>query len=78
MVQQRKSHRFYIDSVLEGNFLNNEKFLVKDISQDGLNLISNFLPFIGGTYRLKIKHKAGTMVIEFQVLHVEDAGYNAK
>jgi hypothetical protein len=79
MERKRKSQRYYLDSQVAGNFKNNERFVIKDLSEEGLQLTSNFSPIIGSKYRLTVRNRKGeTIELEFQVVRVETGGFNAK
>ena len=41
---------------MTGEFLNREEFLIKNISMGGFNLISNYPPIIGDSYRSLIRY----------------------
>lgn len=76
--QKRKNHRYHPGVTVVGNFGNRERFIIEDISADGLKLVSNFSPIIGSRYAVRLNHKGVSRDIAFKVTHVEQAGYNSK
>jgi len=75
--QKRKSHRYHPGGSVVGNFGNRERFVLEDISVDGLKLVSNFAPIIGSRYAVRLTQNGITRDIAFKVTHVEQAGYNS-
>lgn len=76
--QKRKSHRYHPSGTVVGNFGNQERFVIENISIDGLKLVSNFSPIIGSRYAVRLMHKNVPRDIAFKVTHVEQAGFNPK
>jgi len=51
-MEKRKSTRFNALNEMKGKLYNVVNFLVKNISKEGVNLISNFQPIIGSLYKI--------------------------
>jgi hypothetical protein len=75
MDQKRKTHRYFLSGEVIGNFANNEKFVLNNLSVEGLQLASNFSPLIGSRYTLKLNHNKEDREFQFQVTHVETGNY---
>jgi hypothetical protein len=76
MGQQRRNQRFLVANALNGTFLNREKFLIKDISYDGMHLLSNFSPIIGSNYLVTVTDSGKTQRLELLVVRVNAGSYN--
>lgn len=51
-MEKRKNNRFNVLNEMKGKLYNVLNFLVKNISKEGLNLISNFQPIIGSSHKI--------------------------
>jgi hypothetical protein len=51
-MEKRRSDRINALNEMKGKLFNLVNFLVENISREGLNLISNFQPVIGSTYKI--------------------------
>lgn len=51
-MEKRKNNRFNALNAMKGKLYNVVNSLVKNISKEGLNLISNFQPTIGTTHKI--------------------------
>jgi len=56
---------FEVKSEVRGHFQNRERFVIKNVSLGGFNLLSNFLPTIGLEYPIYIEYGDGQQ--EFRV-----------
>lgn len=75
--KRRKDHRLYVEYNIVGMFKNQEKFLLKDINSEGLQLIVGFSPLIGSKYTLTLKDKDRSEDFFIKVVRVGSGGYNA-
>lgn len=51
-MEKRKSARFDVSREMKGKLLNVVSFVANNISSEGINLVSNFQPVIGSTYKI--------------------------
>jgi hypothetical protein len=75
--KRRKNQRFHMDDNFVGTFKNREKFLLKDINFQGLQLVAGFSPLIGAKYTLTLENKDQSEDFNVKVVRVEPGGYNA-
>jgi hypothetical protein len=79
MEQKRKYERFdpavqingyfELTKKLTGEFHNHEKFLIKNISLGGINLISNYQPTIGKPYQIFINYDQQKHEFKVNIIH---------
>jgi hypothetical protein len=79
MVERRKEPRFdplfelvgsfFLKDEITGSFKNEEKFIVKNISLRGINIISNFLPKKGTHYSIFLEYEGQKQEFEIKVIH---------
>jgi len=87
MEQKRKYERFdlaiqingyfELNKEVSGEFRNREEFLIKNISLNGFNLISNYAPAIGNPYQIFInygqqKHEFMVNILHSRILRFQD------
>lgn len=87
MEQKRKYERFdpaiqingyfELNKEVRGEFRNREEFLIKNISLNGFNLISNYAPAIGNPYQIFInygqqKHEFMVNILHSRILRFQD------
>ena len=75
--KRRKDQRFHMGHNFVGTFKNKEKFLLKDINFEGLQLVAGFSPLIGAKYTLTLRDSDQSEDFNIKVLRVEPGGYNA-
>lgn len=51
-MEKRKSARFDVSREMKGKLLNVVGFVANNISSEGINLVSNFQPVVGSTYKI--------------------------
>lgn len=51
-MEKRKSARFDVSREMKGKLLNVVSFVANNISAEGINLVSNFQPVVGSTYKI--------------------------
>jgi hypothetical protein len=79
-MEKRKSDRFNALEEMKGKLYNVVNFLVKNISKDGLNLISNFQPIIGSTYKMFLfnTNDSSQQDFEIEINRAQVESFNAK
>ena len=78
MGQKRDNQRYELKAELSGKFQNDEIFIVKDISFNGISLISTFSPDIGDKYKLYINSKNKNYEIDIEITRNKVIGFNSK
>ena len=66
-MEKRKSNRFNALDEMKGKLLNVVVFMVKNISKEGLNLISNFQPIIGSSYKIFLFNTTDSSQQDFEI-----------
>ncbi len=66
-MEKRRNKRISALNEMKGKLYNVVNFLVENISQDGLNLVSNFQPVIGATYKIFLINTAGACQHDFEI-----------
>ena len=66
-MEKRKSNRFNALNEMNGKLYNVVNFLVKNISIEGLNLVSNFQPSIGSSYKIFLFNTADDSQQDFEI-----------
>jgi len=66
-MEKRRSQRISAMNEMKGKLYNVVNFLVQNISQDGLNLVSNFQPVIGATYKIYLISTACASQHDFEI-----------
>ncbi|HOW44113.1 MAG TPA: hypothetical protein PK919_02950 [Candidatus Aminicenantes bacterium] len=51
-MEKRKSARFDVSREIKGKLLNVVSFVANNISREGINLVSNFQPVVGSSYKI--------------------------
>lgn len=79
MVERRRESRFNplyelvgsfnLKNEITGSFQNKEKFIVRNISLRGLNIISNFSPRKGSHYSIVIEYEGRLQEFEIKVVY---------
>jgi len=79
-MEKRKNARFDALQEMKGKLYNVVSFLVNNISIDGLNLVSNFQPVIGSSYKIYLTHnQAGSQQdFEIEITRAEVATFDSK
>jgi hypothetical protein len=66
-MEKRKSNRFNALDEMKGKLYNVVNFLVKNISKEGLNLISNFQPVIGSAHKIILFNTTNDSQQDFEI-----------
>jgi hypothetical protein len=66
-MEKRKSNRFNALNEMKGKLYNVVNFLVKNISKEGLNLISNFQPIIGSSHKIFLFNTTDGSQMDFEI-----------
>ena len=66
-MEKRKSNRFNALNEMKGKLYNVVNFLVKNISKEGLNLISNFQPVIGSSHKIFLLNTTDGSQQDFEI-----------
>ena len=66
-MEKRKNNRFNALNEMKGKLYNVVNFLVKNISKEGLNLISNFQPIIGSSYKIFLFNTTDGNQLDFEI-----------
>jgi hypothetical protein len=79
-MEKRKSNRFNALNEMKGKLYNVVNFLVKNISKEGLNMISNFQPVIGSNYKIYIFNTTDSSQqnFEIEINRAQVESFNAK
>jgi hypothetical protein len=79
-MEKRRNTRFDVLHDLKGKLLNVVSFLVKNISLNGINMVSNFQPVIGSHYKMfLVKNINGEqMEFEIEISRAEVEAFDAK
>ena len=78
MGQKRDNQRYVLKSELNGKFQNDEIFIVKDVSFDGISLLSVFSPDIGDKYKLYINNNDKVYEVNIEITRNKVVGFNSK
>jgi len=78
MGQKRDSQRYNLKAELNGKFQNDEIFIVKDVSFDGISLLSVFSPDIGDKYKLYINNNDKVYEVNIEITRNKVVGFNSK
>jgi len=60
---------FELTNEVTGEFLNHEEFAIKNISMGGVNLLSNYPPFIGNSYQVLIHYGGEKHAFTIKIVH---------
>ncbi len=66
-MEKRKNTRFDVSQVMKGKLLNVVSFVANNISVEGINLVSNFQPVIGSTYKIYLMHSRDNIQQDFEI-----------
>lgn len=66
-MEKRKNSRFDVSLVMKGKLLNAVSFVANNISLTGINLVSNFQPVIGSTYKIYLMHNRDNIQQDFEI-----------
>jgi hypothetical protein len=79
-MEKRKNNRFNALNEMKGKLYNVVNFLVKNISKEGLNLISNFQPIIGSSYKIFLFNTTdgSQQDFEIEINRAQVESFNAK
>ncbi len=66
-MEKRKNTRFDVSQEMKGKLLNVVSFVANNISVDGINLVSNFQPVIGSTYKIYLMHNRDNIQQDFEI-----------
>lgn len=66
-MEKRKSNRINALNEMKGKLYNVVNFLVKNISKEGLNLISNFQPVIGSSHKIFLFDTSNDSQLDFEI-----------
>ncbi len=78
MGQKRDNQRYELKAELNGKFQNDEIFIVKDVSFNGISLLSVFSPDIGDKYKLYINNNDKLYEIDIEIIRNKVVGFNSK
>jgi hypothetical protein len=79
-MEKRKSARVDASQDIKGKLLNVVSFIANNVSLDGINLVSNFQPVIGSSYKIYLVHtREGTQQeFEIDINRAEVAAYDSR
>jgi len=66
-MEKRKNTRYDVLQEMKGKLYNVVSFLVNNISIDGVNLVCNFQPVIGSTYKIYLIPNSGGSQQDFDI-----------
>jgi hypothetical protein len=66
-MEKRKNARFDVSQEMKGKLLNVVSFVANNISVEGINLVSNFQPVIGSTYKIYLMHSRDNIQQDFEI-----------
>ena len=66
-MEKRKNARFDVSAEMKGKLLNVVSFVANNISVEGINLVSNFQPVIGSTYKIYLMHNRDNIQQDFEI-----------
>jgi len=66
-MEKRKNARVDVSQVMKGKLLNVVSFVANNISDEGINLVSNFQPVIGSTYKIYLLHTRDNIQQDFEI-----------
>ena len=66
-MEKRKNARFDVSLEMKGKLLNVVSFVANNISAEGINLVSNFQPVIGSTYKIYLMHSRDNIQQDFEI-----------
>ena len=66
-MEKRKNTRFDVSQEMKGKLLNVVSFVANNISVEGINLVSNFQPVIGSTYKIYLIHSRDNIQQDFEI-----------
>ena len=66
-MEKRKNARFDVSAEMKGKLLNVVSFVANNISVEGINLVSNFQPVIGSTYKIYLMHRRDNIQQDFEI-----------
>jgi len=66
-MEKRRSERFNALNEMKGKLFNVVNFLIENISKEGLNLISNFQPVIGSSYKIFLFNTRNDSQQDFEI-----------
>jgi hypothetical protein len=66
-MEKRKNTRFDVSQEMKGKLLNVVSFVANNISVEGINLVSNFQPVIGSTYKIYLMHSRDNIQQDFEI-----------
>lgn len=66
-MEKRKCARFDVSQEMKGKLLNVVSFVANNISSEGINLVSNFQPVIGATYKIYLMHSRDNIQQDFEI-----------
>jgi len=66
-MEKRKNARFDVSLEMKGKLLNVVSFVANNISAEGINLVSNFQPIIGSTYKIYLMHSRDNIQQDFEI-----------
>jgi hypothetical protein len=66
-MEKRKNARVDVSQVMKGKLLNVVSFVANNISAEGINLVSNFQPVIGSTYKIYLMHSRDNIQQDFEI-----------
>lgn len=66
-MEKRKNARFDVSLEMKGKLLNVVSFVANNISVEGINLVSNFQPVIGSTYKIYLMHNRDNIQQDFEI-----------
>jgi len=66
-MEKRRSERIDAMNEMKGKLYNVVNFLVRNISREGLNLVSNFQPVIGSSYKIFLFNTSDNSQQDFEI-----------
>lgn len=78
-MERRANYRFDVLNEVRGSFSTHEGLYVKNMSMNGLNVLSSFKPAIGGSYLIQLKSSSSARQnFKIQVVRAEVFKFNSE
>ncbi len=71
MVERRENYRFDVYNEVRGSFFSREGLMVKDMSMNGLNILSTFQPKVGSAYLINLRNNGLHQSFRIKVVRSE-------
>ena len=78
-MERRANYRFDVLNEVRGSFSSHDGLYVKNMSMNGLNVLSSFKPAVGGSYLIQLKGSNGARQnFKIQVVRAEVFKFNSE